>query len=109
MKPNQLLDLRMQVADFVRERDWEQFHDAKNLSMAIATEAAELMELFRWIPNHRCRSEIPEAARYELADILIFCISFANRYDIDIHQCVTEKIRRNAQKYPADQFKGKYE
>ena len=106
-------ELRRLIADFIRERDWEQFHDPKNLSMAIATEAAELMEHFRWVKNdpsrelvrdERARAEVAE----ELADILAFTLSFANAAGIDITTALRTKMAKNARKYPAEEYRGKY-
>jgi len=76
-------DLRRGISDFIRERDWEQFHDPKNLAMAIATEAAELMEHFRWVKNDDALALLAEPIKRaevadELADILAFLLSFAN-------------------------------
>ncbi|NLX20948.1 MAG: nucleotide pyrophosphohydrolase [Phycisphaerae bacterium] len=106
-------ELRRLVADFIRERDWEQFHDPKNLSMAIATEAAELMEHFRWAQNEASREmmrdpEARHAAAEELADILAFTLSFANAADIDLSSALHAKMLKNAKKYPADEYQGKY-
>jgi NTP pyrophosphatase (non-canonical NTP hydrolase) len=105
--------LREEIARFIRERNWEQFHDPKNLSIAIATEAAELMEHFRWIKNDpsrdlvkdpRVKSEVAE----ELADVLAFALSFANAADIDITTTLRAKMAKNAEKYPVDQYHGRY-
>jgi len=106
-------ELRREVAEFIRERDWEQFHDPKNLSMAIATEAAELMEHFRWIKNDPSREWITDPAvkaevAEELADIVAFVLSFANTADIDITGSLRAKMAKNARKYPAAEYKGKY-
>lgn len=105
--------LRGEVAAFIRERDWEQFHDPKNLSMAIATEAAELMEHFRWAKNEESRNlvkdpDVKHAVAEELADILAFALSFANSADIDIASTLRAKMRKNAEKYPADRYRGRY-
>ena len=105
--------LRSEIATFIRERDWEQFHDPKNLSMAIATEAAELMEVFRWAKNDASREMIHDpATRHaigeELADILAFVLSFANATDIDISSTLRAKMAKNALKYPVDEYRGKY-
>jgi dCTP diphosphatase len=105
--------LRREIAAFIRERDWEQFHDPKNLSMAIATEAAELMEHFRWAKNDASRemvkdAETRHAVAEELADILAFALSFANAADIDITSTLRAKMAKNARKYPADEYKGRY-
>jgi NTP pyrophosphatase (non-canonical NTP hydrolase) len=106
-------ELRREIAAFIREREWEQFHDPKNLSMAIATEAAELMEHFRWVKNDASREQVrPPDARAEvaeeLADILAFALSFANAADIDITTALRAKMARNAKKYPAEEYKGRY-
>lgn len=105
--------LRQEIARFIRERDWEQFHDPKNLSMAIATEAAELMEHFRWARNEESRDLVKDPATQhavaeELADILAFALSFANAADIDITSTLRAKMAKNALKYPADQYRGRY-
>jgi NTP pyrophosphatase (non-canonical NTP hydrolase) len=105
--------LRAEIAAFVRERDWEQFHDPKNLSMAIATEAAELMEHFRWVHSDVARDHASDPDNKaeiaaELADILAFALGFANAADIDITSALRDKMARNAKKYPADKFRGKY-
>lgn len=106
-------ELRELVAAFIRERDWEQFHDPKNLSMAIATEAAELMEHFRWAKNDEARDLVKDTARRhevgeELADILAFVLSFANTADIDLSEALRAKMTKNARKYPADDYQGRY-
>ncbi|UCD28811.1 MAG: nucleotide pyrophosphohydrolase [Planctomycetota bacterium] len=106
-------ELRQLIADFIRERDWEQFHDPKNLAMAIGTEAAELMEHFRWVKNDEsrdmaCDPEVKAKAGEELADILAFVLSFANTAGIDITTSLKAKMAKNDKKYPADQYKGRY-
>jgi dCTP diphosphatase len=105
--------LRDEIAAFIRERDWEQFHDPKNLSIAIATEAAELMEHFRWIKNDPSRELVkdPEARAAigeELADVLAFALSFANAAGIDITTALRAKMQKNARKYPVDKYRGRY-
>jgi NTP pyrophosphatase (non-canonical NTP hydrolase) len=105
-------ELRRLIAEFIGERDWEQFHDPKNLSMAIATEAAELMEHFRWVRNEdahdHARSAEAEKIAEEVADIMAFVLSFANAADIDITSVLHAKMNKNATKYPADEYKGRY-
>lgn len=106
-------ELRREIAAFIRERDWDQFHDPKNLSMAIATEAAELMEHFRWIKNDASRDWVkdPQArvqVAEELADILAFALSFANTAGIDVTSALRAKMAKNARKYPAEQYRGRY-
>src|SRR5437868_6559606 len=92
--------LREEIARFIRERDWEQFHDPKNLSIAIATEAAELMEHFRWIKNDPSRELVKDAAAKaevaaEVADVLAFLLSFANAADIDLTSALRAKMAKN--------------
>ncbi|HOB75717.1 MAG TPA: nucleotide pyrophosphohydrolase [Phycisphaerae bacterium] len=105
--------LRREIAAFVHERDWEQFHDPKNLSIAIATEAAELMEHFRWVRNEHAADLLKDekalaGVRDEVADTLAFLLSFANASNIDLTQALRDKMRRNAKKYPVEVYKGKY-
>jgi len=105
-------DLKTAVEDFVQERDWAQFHSPKNLSMALAIEASELMDLFKWKTTEEAQEEMKdqllEDATDELADIIIYAIAFANRNGIDIAKAVTSKTEKNKAKYPADKFKGRF-
>lgn len=105
-------EIKDRVLAFARERDWEQFHSPKNLSMAISAEAAELMEHFLWQSADQSREDIKkEAVRAEvgeeLADILIFAIQFANVSGIDLASVIEAKMKRNAEKYPVEKAKGK--
>ena len=103
-------ELKHLVEDFVAVRDWAQFYTPKNLSMAIAIEASELMDLFKWKTVEEAQEEMKdkllEDATDELADIIIYAIAFANRNGIDIAKAVTSKTEKNKAKYPADKFKG---
>ena len=105
-------DLKTVVEDFVEERDWAQFHSPKNLSMALAVEASELMDLFKWKTVEEAQEEMKdkllEDATDELADIMIYSIAFANRNGIDIAKAVISKTEKNKAKYPAAMFKGKF-
>lgn len=107
-----LQEIKDKVLHFAQERDWEQFHSPKNLSMAISAEAAELMEHFLWttpeasrtdLANPKLRSKVEE----ELADVFIFAIEFANMTGIDISAIIEKKMRRNAEKYPVEKAKGR--
>ena len=105
-------DLKKRILAFAQERDWEQFHSPKNLSMAISAEAAELMEHFLWQSAESSRKEVleeplREKITEEIADILIFAIEFANISKIDIASAITEKMKKNALKYPIEKAKGK--
>jgi dCTP diphosphatase len=105
-------DLRALVADFVEKRDWRQFHAPKNLAMSLAIEAAELMEHFQWISPEKSReiaAEPGELAQVsdELADVLCYALAMANQMDIDISTAIRVKMKKNEEKYPADEFRGR--
>lgn len=102
-----LLELKEAVLEFVRERDWERFHSPKNLSMALAAEAAELMEHFLWeSPEASHERAEREAVADELADILVYAIEFANIAGIDISTAIRAKMAKNAEKYPVEKARG---
>ena len=107
--PDSLEQLRRRVADFAAERDWEQFHSPKNLSMALIAEAAELVEHFQWLTEGQSRT-LPASKRRavadELADVLIYLVRTADALDIDLIAAAKSKIARNEQRYPTDQVKG---
>jgi NTP pyrophosphatase (non-canonical NTP hydrolase) len=106
-------ELRTIVADFVAERDWSQFHSPKNVSMALAIEAAELMEHFQWLTTEASRrlADDPEKLAQvgeELADVVGYSFALANELGIDLSRAIRAKMIKNAQKYPADQYRGRY-
>jgi len=106
-------ELRALVRAFVDDRDWSQFHSPKNLSMSIAIEAAELMEHFQWLDDAASRSVGDDAAamqevREELADVLCYALAFANAMEIDVSAALREKLKKNAKKYPAQEFRGRF-
>lgn len=101
------------IADFVDERDWNQFHSPKNISMSIAIEAAELMEHFQWISMAESRevtqdSEKLEAIGEELADVMCYALALANQLGIDVSDTIERKMEKNRIKYPAQDFQGRY-
>ena len=103
--------LKERILLFSDEREWGKIHSPKNLSMALASEAAELMELFLWVDSKDSQSLIDDPVkgpriREELADILIYALEFSNRTGIDVSQAIEEKIAVNGRKYPADKFRG---
>ncbi len=91
---------------FRNERDWEQFHDSKNLATAISIEAAELNELFLWKTIKESEEVDKEKIKEELADILSFCFLLAEKHNLDIKQVILDKVKMNALKYPVDKAKG---
>jgi dCTP diphosphatase len=103
--------LKERIAEFARERQWEQFHSPKNLSMAMAVEAAEVMELFQWKTDQetqdlRSDPKLFRRVREEVADVAVYLLNLCNRLDIDLALAVFEKLSQNARKYPADLAKG---
>lgn len=102
-------ELRARLRQFVAERDWEQFHSPKNLSMALSVEAAELVEIFQWLTE--AESAVLDSARRarveaELADILVYLVRIADRLEVDLLQAVSRKMEENARKYPAERVRG---
>lgn len=107
-----LAQLRRQVADFVAARDWESYHTPKNLSVAVAIEAAELMEHFLWLNAEQVAVAMQDAERRaaaadELADVLIYALSMANALEVDVSATVLAKLERNEERFPADQWRGR--
>ena len=91
---------------FRDERDWAQFHDSKNLALALSIEAAELNELFLWKKDDEAEQVDKQRLCEELADVFAYAIMLAGRHGLDISEIVKEKIGQNAKKYPVDQSKG---
>ena len=109
--PNQsdLLMLRDRLRAFAAERDWDQFHSPKNLSMALMVEAAELMEHFQWLTEAQSAglsAENKQAVREELADILLYLVRLSDKLGIDLREAALLKLEKNALKYPAEQVRG---
>jgi dCTP diphosphatase len=105
-------DLRAIVAAFVAERDWAQFHNAKDLAVSICIEAAELLEEFQWhdAAQVTAASSDPEArerARLELADVLVYCLCLSNALEIDVSQAIQDKLAIAGRKYPAEAYRGR--
>lgn len=88
---------------FRDERDWEQFHNSKDLALAINVEAGELLEVFLWKTAEEAKVE---KVKEELADILAFSFLLADKYGFDVKQIIEEKIKLNGEKYPVDKAKG---
>jgi NTP pyrophosphatase (non-canonical NTP hydrolase) len=102
--------LRTQVRQFVRERDWERFHVAKDLAIAISVEASELLEHFLWREPGSAATLSPEnrsAVTEELADVVIYGLSLADVLEVDLSEAVLAKLKKDEAKYPADQFRGR--
>ena len=106
-------ELKKLIADFVAERDWSQFHSPKNVSMALAIEVAELMEHFQWLSTDASRhiaddpEKLSEVAE-ELADVVGYSFALANELGIDVSSAMRAKMVKNAQKYPAQEYRGRF-
>jgi NTP pyrophosphatase (non-canonical NTP hydrolase) len=108
-----LATLKDAVRRFADERDWEQFHSPKNLSMGLAVEAAELMEHFLWVDSAASREVVHDEVRLgqvadELADVGCHLLNMSNALGIDLSEAILAKIAKNALKYPADKVRGRY-
>src|SRR3954468_20895985 len=106
-----IAELKSRVLAFARERDWEQFHAPKNLSMALAAEAGELMEHFLWATPEQSHDIAQSPAKRakiadELADVVIYALEFANATQLDVAGAIEAKIAANAKKYPVEKSRG---
>lgn len=99
------------IERFVDARDWKQFHDPKNVAMALASEVGELLEHFRWVKSHEAFGVVQdatsaEAVASELADVVIFALDFATICGIDVTQAIVRKLELNERRYPVEKAKG---
>lgn len=106
----EIKEIQASIKEFCSKRDWDQFHNAKELAIGMSTESNELLELFRFI----CETDIErvvmdkrEAIEDELMDVLFFVLRFAQMYDIDVSSAFNKKMKKNNTRYPADVVKGK--
>ncbi len=109
MPADSLDELNTALLAFARERDWEQFHSPKNLSMALAGECGELLEHFQWLSEQQSNELPPDkkgAVALEMADILIYLIRLAERLDIDLVASARRKLAINQERYPLDKVRG---
>ena len=100
-------ELHNLLVQFRDERDWEQFHDSKNLALALSIEAAELNELFLWKKDTEVEQVDHDRLKEELADVFAYAIMLAGRHGLDVSEIVREKIEVNAQKYPVENSRGR--
>ncbi|MFQ5616525.1 MAG: nucleotide pyrophosphohydrolase [Anaerolineales bacterium] len=97
--------LRTKVAQFIAARNWERYHTPKNLATSIAIEVAELQEHFQWLTTEESQEYLRDSANHaavadELADVLIYCLSFADAAEIDVSEAVLRKMDRNEKRFP---------
>ena len=96
-------ELTKELINFRNERDWEQFHNPKDLAVALNIEAGELLESFLWKSSEEANKE---KVKEELADVFAYAFLLAEKYDFDVNEIVLEKIKKNGEKYPVDKAKG---
>lgn len=96
-------ELRQAIVKFTQERDWDQFHNGKDLALALSIEASELNEAFLW---KNAKDVNVDKVKEELADIFNYAILIADKYNLDVKQIVLDKLRRNAEKYPVEKAYG---
>jgi NTP pyrophosphatase (non-canonical NTP hydrolase) len=106
--------LREAMARFVTEREWDQFHSPKNLAMALAAEAAELMEHFLWVDNEASRAlaqdpAVREQVADEIADVTGVILALCNALGLDLSEAVRRKMAKNVHKYPVEKSRGRYQ
>lgn len=111
MKPANLEKLSPAIEQFMKERDWDQFHSIKNLAMALSVESSELVEIFQWMTEEESNSiqtdpKLLRRTKEEVADIAIYLIRILQKTGIDLEQAISEKMKQNAEKYPVDRAKG---
>lgn len=100
---NDIEELTAALLKFRDERDWAQFHNAKDLALALNIEAAELLEVFLWKNSDQANID---SVKEELADVFTFAFLLAEKYDLNVKRIVLEKLEKNALKYPVEKSKG---
>jgi len=102
-------NLKQKLRKFAEDRDWDQFHSPKNLTMALSVEVSELMEHFQWVTDEESRNpdtDKRDLVKGEIADVLIYLVRLSDKLDIDPVKAAEEKIKINAEKYPIEKSKG---
>ena len=103
-KVTNIQEIKDKIAEFVKARNWNESHSPKNLSMSIAIEASELMEIFQWLSLEEAwninNTDESTHLQEELSDVIIYCFSLANQLGIDVSAAIEDKIQKNAIKYP---------
>ena len=104
-------ELKEAVGAFIDARDWSRYHSPKNLAMSIAIEAAEIMEHFQWTTIEEARAAMEDPAvrsevEEEIADVLIYCLSFVRHTNLDVSKAVLEKLEKNKTRFPVEKIKG---
>ena len=103
---SEIEEITNELIKFRNERNWAQFHDSKNLAVALSIEAAELNEIFLWKDLAESEQVNREKIKEELADIFAYSFLMAEKHRLDVKQIILDKIKRNGEKYPVDKAKG---
>lgn len=109
MKPCELDNLKVALRQFAKQRDWDKYHSPKNLSMALAVEASELLEHFQWMTEKESQHldrRILRDVEQEIADVQIYLVRLADKLGVNISRAVSKKIRLNKSRYPARLVRG---
>jgi NTP pyrophosphatase (non-canonical NTP hydrolase) len=109
LNPEPMNDIQILIDELVKFRDarnWDQFHNTKDLALAISIEAAELNELFLWKTTEESEKVDKNKLREELADVFAFALLLAGKHNLDVKEIVLEKIKKNGEKYPVEKSKG---
>ncbi len=107
-----MADLTYRVAQFVDERDWDQFHTPKDVAVSLSIEAAELLEHFQWrrpedVEALLADGDYRNAIRDELADIMLYLVIIARRLDVDLIEAALDKLEKNRDRFPPEQYRGR--
>ncbi|SEN98640.1 NTP pyrophosphatase, house-cleaning of non-canonical NTPs [Amphibacillus marinus] len=101
------IDELMELVIYFRDqRDWQQFHNSKDLALSLSLESSELLENFQWKTSEEAESEKKDEIQDELADVVIYALMLAHELDIDLSDAVTSKLKKNNEKYPVAKSKG---
>jgi len=104
-------ELLQQLIDFRKERDWEQFHNPKDLAISLSIEVAELLEWFQWRTNAEIEAQLAsdkrQALEDELADVAVYLTYLCHDLGVDLNKAVAAKMIKNAEKYPVEKVKGR--
>lgn len=108
---NTISDLKTQVQAFCEARDWDQYHNAKDLAIGVSTEAGELLDLFRFKSPEEVEAMFRDAREREdiedeVSDVLFFLLRLGQKYDIDLTNALERKMEKNAGKYPVEKTRG---
>jgi dCTP diphosphatase len=101
-------ELKATIKEFIRARDWEQYHAPKNLALALSVEASEIVEIFQWKKDNQVLTpQEQENLRQEIGDVLVYLLELADKFGIDVVQAAKDKMLINEKKYPVEKVKGK--